>query len=129
MESDSALKIALFLIFFNLALPLIAALGIWDTVPAGESVPMFGDWDFGSLATTAVGLITFVGALVFQMSVGAAVFSATFAVTGGMFAATLTTVLSPFNVGEAAALVGGVHTIVLVGINAIFLFVFMELSR
>ena len=131
MESDSALKIALFLVIFNLSLPIIGMLGIWNTVPSGLGVTdlLFGNWDFGSLAVTAVGGVAIVGAIVFQMSVGAAVFAAVFAGSAKMFTATLNIMVTAFSVGEAAPLLAAVQGIVVIGINAIFLFVFMELSR
>ena len=129
MQSDTALKIALFLIIFNLSLPLINTLGIWSTVPAGMENPLFISLDWKTLVYAGVGLFTLVTAVVFQMPIGAAVFAGVFFATGVFFSSTLTLMMSPFSVGEAAALMDAVQTIITVGINGIFLFVFMELSR
>lgn len=129
MESDTALKIALFLIIFNLSLPIIRALGIWSTVPQGMENPLFISLDWKSLVFTAVGMFSLVTAVVFRMPVGAAVFAAVFLTTGVFFSSTLTLMMSPFATGEAAAMIDALHTIITIGINGIFLFVFMELSR
>lgn len=122
-----AYKIAMFLIIFNLTIPIVNALGIFESSMAGETVAA-ASWDWSSYVGLGVGLMAVVATLIFKLPVGAAVFAVTFTFTTTLMTASLSTMLNPFSVGGAVAIIDAVKLLVITSVSFVFLYGFIQLS-
>lgn len=122
-----AYRISIFLILFTLALPVIGALGIFQ-VPSGENplekggvMGYVANWDFKGLILSGVGLLALVGALIFRVPVGAAVFATVFTFSMLPFTSTL-------NTFEEIGVMAEIIVLIEVIVAFVFLFAFIQLA-
>lgn len=122
-----AYKIAMFLIIFNLTIPIINALGVFESSMAGEPIRQVS-WGWETIVGSAVGLFGLVASIILKLPVGATVFAVTFTFTATLMTASLSTMLNPFGVGDAAAIIEAVKLLVITSISFVFIYAFIQLG-
>lgn len=120
-----AYKIAMFLILFNLALPVASQIPVVSSPISKitmDTVLLGGMSGIGTLVSTAVGAIGLAGSLIFRLPVGAAVFAATF--TASNIGAN--TILN--RMVQLGYMNGEMKSMLSIGIAVVFLFAFIQLA-
>lgn len=117
----------MFLIAFNLVVPIFNALGIFGTSLTPETVAP-ASWDWFGLVVTGTGIVAIISSLVFHLPVGATVFAIVFTATVIPMSATLNLMMAPFAVGSSVAVFDLLKTLIWGLLSFTFLFAFIQLS-
>lgn len=125
-----AYHIAMFLIIFNLSLPLLNGLGIFRPI-APQDVPLQSS-DPENIVTIILvgsGMLSAVAGVIFRVNIGAIVFSIVFALSALPLAGTINSVAAPFMADASVAETVTAATTMLSGVLAfVFIYAFIQLA-
>ena len=116
-----AYKIAIFLILFNLMLPVVGALEVFPQVPFGETI-VPASWDWISLVGLGAGLFAITASLIFRMPIGATIFAVVFTITTLPMLAVMNLMVDSYG------MMPEIRTLFITAFSFIFLFAFIQLA-
>lgn len=125
-----AYYIAMFLIVFNLSLPVLNAVGVFRPITP-QTLPLESP-TMGNIATIILagsGMLAAIAGVIFRVNVGAIIFAMVFSVSSLPLAGTINTIAAPYMFNaEVLSMIEAVTTM-LSGILAfVFIYAFIQLS-
>ena len=124
-----AYVIAMFLITFNLSLPVLNGLGVFGQV-SSNPIPETTT-DPGSLISNALGVVgglAVVGGVILRLNIGAIIFASVFAITALPLKSTVNAIAQPYMVGGAADTITAAVGLVTAVLAFVFVYAFIQLS-
>lgn len=124
-----AYKIALFVIVLNLSIPIVNALGVFKGAAVqAEPITPVDTTNWAGLVGIGTGLVAFVSSLIFQLPIGATIFALVFLGSYIPASASLNAMISAYNTGSGAEILGPVILLINVSLSFVFIYGFIQFS-